>query len=111
MLVPLKIISLISVNPSFFNRLNSAINTIPLSTATPNNAINPTPAEILNGISRNHNANTPPIAESGMAVKISRLCFIDLNVKNNSNKISNKATGTAILNRKRASSRFLNVPP
>jgi dipeptidase D len=35
---------------------------------TPIAAINPTPAEILNGISRNHNATIPPIADNGIAV-------------------------------------------
>ena len=48
--VPINTILLRSVMPSFFNLLNSAINTIPFKTATPNRAINPTPALILNGI-------------------------------------------------------------
>ncbi len=67
--------------PSFCKWLNSAINTIPFNTATPNNAIKPTPAEILNGIPLINNANTPPIADKGMAVKINRLSLIELNVK------------------------------
>jgi len=37
--------------PDFNIELNSSIRTIPFSTAIPNKAINPTPAEILNGIS------------------------------------------------------------
>ena len=43
----LKIISFMSFSPSFFSLLNSAINTMPFSTATPNNAMNPIPAEML----------------------------------------------------------------
>ncbi len=49
-------------------RLNSANNTIPLSTATPNKAINPTPALMLKGIPRAARKSIPPIAESGIAV-------------------------------------------
>jgi len=40
---------------------------IPFNTATPNNAINPTPALILKGIPRIAKNNIPPIAESGIA--------------------------------------------
>ena len=41
---PFKTRSVMSVIPSFSRRLNSAISTMPLRTATPNNAIKPTPA-------------------------------------------------------------------
>gem|GEM_PF-4345550 len=44
--------------------------TIPLRTATPNNAMKPIPAEILNGNPHNCNAHIPPIADNGMAVNI-----------------------------------------
>ena len=66
-LAPLIILSFISSIPSFFNSLKCSINTIPFSTAIPNNAIKPTPAEILKGKSLIHNKNTPPTAESGIA--------------------------------------------
>ena len=66
--VPFKTMANISVKPSFFNLLNSPINTMPFNTATPNKAINPIPAEILKGISLNKSANMPPIAEKGTAV-------------------------------------------
>ncbi len=111
MLVPFKIMSFKSVMPSFFKLLNSAISTIPFNTATPNKAINPTPAEILNGIPLIDKANTPPMADKGIAVKINTLCLNDLNVKYNNMKIKKSATGTAIVNRSRASIKFLNVPP
>lgn len=49
------------------------MSTIPLRTATPNRAMNPTPAEIENGIPLNHNAHTPPMAANGIAENTNRL--------------------------------------
>ena len=72
--------------------------TIPFNTATPNKAIKPIPAEILKGICRIHKAATPPIAASGMAVKINNACFIELKVKKSRMKIKINAMGTAISN-------------
>ena len=65
--VPINTIFFKSCQPSLFNRLNSAIKTIPFKTATPNNAIKPTPADILNGIPRKAKAKIPPTADRGMA--------------------------------------------
>ena len=48
-------------------RLNSLSKTIPFNTATPNKAINPMPADILNGISRAQSKRIPPIADKGIA--------------------------------------------
>ena len=59
-----------------------ATSTIPLSTATPNKAIKPTPADILKGIPRRYKANTPPIADKGIAVKISAAYRTELKVRN-----------------------------
>ena len=42
------------------------------STATPDMAMNPTPAEIENGISRSHRAKTPPTQANGTPVKTRR---------------------------------------
>ena len=84
---------------------------MPLSTATPKRAIKPTPAEMLNGIPRSHKAATPPMAESGMAVKIRTDCRSEPNVKNSSTKMSSRATGTAMLKRSVAWRRFSNCPP
>ena len=67
-LAPSIILGTISFQPSFSSLLNVAISTIPFRTATPNRAINPTPADMLNGISRNKRANTPPMALIGIAV-------------------------------------------
>ncbi len=66
-LVPIKTIRFKSVIPSFFNWLNSEINTMPLRTATPNKAIKPTPALILNGMPRRARNRIPPIADKGIA--------------------------------------------
>lgn len=42
---------------------------MPLSTATPNRAIKPTPAEMLNGSPRSHRARMPPMIDSGTVEK------------------------------------------
>ena len=107
-LVAVTMMSKIVLLGSIDNLFISVNKTIPLSTATPNKAIKPTPAEILNGMPLNHNANTPPIAENGIAEKISKQCLILLKAKNNITKINNKATGTAICKRFTACSRFSN---
>ena len=65
--VPIKTIRFKSFIPSFFNRLNSAISTMPFNTATPNNAINPTPALILKGMPRSAKNKIPPMADNGIA--------------------------------------------
>ena len=62
-------------------RTISVINTIPFNTATPNKAMKPTPAEILNGISLSHKLNTPPVADNGMAEKMSNPYLILLKAK------------------------------
>ena len=54
--------------PVLFNRLNSAIKTMPLSTATPNKAMKPTPALMLKGIPLNAKKKMPPMVDKGMAV-------------------------------------------
>ena len=79
--VPSNTLWKISFIPFFSSWLNVLINTIPFNTATPNKAIKPTPAEILNGIPLSNNANTPPIALMGMAVKINRASFIEPKAK------------------------------
>ena len=65
--VPLNTICFKSISPSFFKRLNSAISTIPFKTATPNNAMKPMPALILNGMPLNAKKKIPPMADKGMA--------------------------------------------
>ncbi len=49
--------------------------TMPFSTATPDSAMKPTPAEIDNGMSRSHSASTPPVSASGTPLNISSESF------------------------------------
>ena len=87
------------------------ISTIPLSTATPNNAIKPTPAEILNGIPLINKAKTPPMALIGMAVNISAASFMELKVKYSIKKMRSNARGTTTISLEDAFCKFSNVPP
>lgn len=50
--VPIKTKRVVFKIPCSFSRLYSETNTIPFNTATPNKAINPTPALMLKGMSR-----------------------------------------------------------
>ena len=100
-----------SCHPSAFNLLNSETNKMPFKTATPNKAINPTPADILNGISLAHKAKIPPIADNGMAVYINKPCFTEPKAKYNNKKIRNKAIGTTTLNLSFAAVIFSKDPP
>ena len=109
--VPFMTRSYMSDTPDFSSLLNSATSTIPLSTATPNKAINPTPAEMLKGISLIKRAQTPPIADKGIAVKIKKLCLTDPNVKYNKTRIRSNAIGTTIANLLLARCKFSNCPP
>jgi hypothetical protein len=61
--------------------------------------MNPTPAEILKGIPLNHKLNIPPVADNGMAEKMSKPYLILLNAKYNKTKINNNAIGNAMANR------------
>lgn len=51
--------------PLFLKSLKWLIMRIPFNTATPNRAMNPTPADILNGNPLSHNATIPPISDNG----------------------------------------------
>ena len=64
-----------------FSSLKCSINTMPLSTAIPNSAMNPTPAEMLKGKSRAHKNKIPPTAESGMAEYTNKASFTELKAK------------------------------
>ena len=48
-----------------------AIITRPFSTATPDSAMKPTPAEIESGMSRSSSAATPPVSASGTPLNTS----------------------------------------
>lgn len=53
------------------------IMTRPLSTATPDSAMNPTPAEMESGIPRNQRATTPPVNAKGTPVNTSQASFME----------------------------------
>ena len=92
-----------SVIPSFSKVLNCPISTMPLSTATPNSAMKPTPAEMLNGMSRSHNAHTPPMADSGMAENTNSVSRTFFYVAYSRQSLTNRASGTASMSRPVAS--------
>ena len=66
--VPWRTRSTTSLTPCAARSRKVPISTMPLSTATPNNAMKPTPADMLKGMPRSSKAATPPIALSGTAV-------------------------------------------
>ena len=71
--------------------------TSPFSTATPDSAMKPTPAEIDNGMSRSHSASTPPVSASGTPLKTSSAVLHRAERENSrSPKISASAIGTTI---------------
>ncbi|MCY1406785.1 hypothetical protein D9M71_220650 [compost metagenome] len=88
-----------------------AIITNPLSTATPDKAIKPTPADIDRGMSRNHKATTPPVKAKGMPVNTSMPSLRLLNIMNSRANTSSKATGTTICKRFAADCSCSNCPP
>ena len=77
--------------------------TMPFSTATPDSAMKPTPAEIDSGMSRSHSASTPPVSASGTPLKISSESVNERNARYSSPKISSSVSGTT--SRKRCGAR------
>ena len=73
--------------------------------------MNPTAAEIENGMSRSHSAATPPVSASGTALNTSSASRAEPSAPSSSRKISAKQTGTTIIRRCRAATKFSNWPP
>ena len=92
--------------PSRRNWLMNETMTSPLSTATPERAMNPTAAEIEKGRSRTQRATIPPVSPSGTQVKTSSAYLTLLNVLNSSRKMRKKQTGTTMVRRSLAATRF-----
>ena len=84
---------------------------MPLSTATPKSAMNPIPADMLNGIPLIRRRKTPPTMESGTAVNIKAASLKELKAKCRKIKINKSAMGTASLSLLDAFLRFSNCPP
>ncbi|MOA42478.1 hypothetical protein D3C78_1645300 [compost metagenome] len=82
-----------------------------MSTATPDRAMNPTPAEIDSGISRSQSATTPPVRAKGIPVNTSKPSLRLLNIMNNRPNTSSSATGTTTWRRCAADCNCSNCPP
>jgi hypothetical protein len=70
--------------------------TKPLSTATRDKAINPTPAEMDKGISRNYKAMIPPVKAKGIPVNTNNAFLTFPKLIKRSKKIPIKVIGTTI---------------
>jgi len=84
---------------------------MPFSTATPNNAMNPTPADMLNGSSRSQRATIPPMSDSGTVENTMSVYVIFLKAKNKISRMSINATGMTISSVLMAFCKFSNWPP
>ncbi len=85
--------------------------TRPLSTATPDRAMKPTPAEIDNGMPRSHSASTPPVSASGTPLKITSASRMEPKASTSSPRISANVTGTTMDRRLDADCSCSKVPP
>ncbi|CZH23989.1 Uncharacterised protein [Legionella pneumophila] len=85
--------------------------TRPFNTATPDKAINPTPAEIDKGMPRNHKAKTPPVNAKGIPVNTKRASLTLPKLINSNRKMPNKVIGTTICKRWEADCNCSNCPP
>jgi hypothetical protein len=97
--------------PSVYSFLIKVIMTRPLSTATPERAIKPTPAEIERGIFRSQSATIPPVKAKGTPVKTSRPSLKLPKVLYRKRKMSSRAIGTTMVRRFAASIISSNCPP
>ena len=70
--------------------------TTPLSTAIPDRAMKPTPAEIEKGMPRSMSAATPPVRANGTPENTTSASFTERNSATSRPKISSKASGTTI---------------
>ena len=81
------------------NLLIKEMMTIPFNTATPDNAMNPTAAEIDNGIPRIHKEKTPPVKAKGIPVNTKKEFLMEPKAANSSKKISKREAGMTSHNR------------
>ena len=85
--------------------------TRPFRTATPNRAMKPTPAEMLNGMSRANSAKIPPDAAMGTARKMSIARRTDSRLVCSRMKMITRTIGVMISRRLLADCRFSKSPP
>ena len=88
-----------------------AIMTRPLSTATPDSAMKPTPAEIDSDNPRSASATTPPVSASGTPLNTTTASRNEPNDQYSSAKISSSVAGTTQANRWPAEISCSKVPP
>ena len=85
--------------------------TSPLSTATPDSAMKPTPAEIDSGIPRRASATTPPVSASGTPVNTMAASLTEPNAQNSSAAMISSVAGTTMARRRLAVINCSKVPP
>jgi len=85
--------------------------TSPFSTATPDRAMKPTPADIDIGSPRSHSAATPPVSASGTPVKTSMPSRRLPNMANSSSASTSSVSGSTMRRRAAADSSCSKVPP
>ena len=85
--------------------------TRPLSTATPDSAMKPTPAEIDSGMPRRASASTPPVSASGTPLNTIAASLTEPNAQNSSAKMIASVTGTTIDRRWLAEISCSKLPP
>ena len=85
--------------------------TRPLSTATPDKAMKPTPAEIDNGIPRKASAMTPPVSASGTPLNTIAASLAEPKAMKSNAKMRASVTGTTTARRWLAEINCSNVPP
>ena len=85
--------------------------TRPLSTATPDRAMKPTPAEIDSGIPRRASATTPPVRASGTPVNTIAASLTEPNAQNSSTAMVSRVAGTTMARRRLAEISCSKVPP
>ena len=85
--------------------------TRPFNTATPDSAMNPTPADIDSGISRSQSATKPPDNANGTPLKTNKLSLKLWNTAINKTKMVINASGITICIRAAAEAKFSNCPP
>jgi len=85
--------------------------TIPLSTATPDNAMKPTAVDMDKGRPRSVSAAIPPVSTSGTPVNTIAASLAELNVMNNKPKMISSVSGTTTLKRRDAEMSCSNVQP
>ena len=77
----------------------------------PDKAMSSTAAEIENVMSRSQRAATPPVSASGTALNTRSASRAEPNALSKSRNINVKHSGTTIMSRCRAATKFSNCPP